>query len=91
MQKFRKDSVKICRFVRPKGVAPDGTIRRTEMSFQNRQDFFLLRVLTNGGECGNILKPWKYPRQCGSLAQLGEHLSYKQRVTGSSPVTPTTF
>ncbi len=24
----------------------------------------------------------------GSLAQLGEHLPYKQRVTGSSPVTP---
>ena len=28
--------------------------------------------------------------ECGSLAQLGEHLPYKQRVTGSSPVTPTT-
>ncbi len=26
---------------------------------------------------------------CGSIAQLGEHLPYKQRVTGSSPVTPT--
>ena len=25
----------------------------------------------------------------GSLAQLGEHLPYKQRVTGSSPVGPT--
>ena len=24
----------------------------------------------------------------GSLAQLGEHLPYKQRVTGSSPVGP---
>ena len=30
-------------------------------------------------------------KQYGSLAQLGEHLPYKQRVTGSSPVTPTTF
>ena len=29
-------------------------------------------------------------RRYGSLAQLGEHLPYKQRVTGSSPVTPTT-
>ena len=28
---------------------------------------------------------------CGSLAQLGEHLPYKQGVTGSSPVTPTKF
>ena len=27
----------------------------------------------------------------GSIAQLGEHLPYKQRVTGSSPVVPTTF
>ena len=26
----------------------------------------------------------------GGLAQLGEHLPYKQRVTGSSPVVPTT-
>ena len=25
----------------------------------------------------------------GSLAQLGEHLPYKQGVTGSSPVAPT--
>ncbi len=27
----------------------------------------------------------------GRLAQLGEHLPYKQRVTGSSPVVPTIF
>ena len=27
---------------------------------------------------------------CGSLAQLGEHLPYKQRVSGSSPLTSTT-
>ena len=25
---------------------------------------------------------------CGSLAQLGEHLPYKQRVSGSIPLTP---
>ena len=25
----------------------------------------------------------------GSLAQLGEHLPYKQRVIGSSPIVPT--
>ena len=29
--------------------------------------------------------------QLGSIAQLGEHLPYKQRVTGSSPVVPTNF
>ena len=28
-------------------------------------------------------------RNFGSIAQLGEHLPYKQRVTGSSPVVPT--
>ena len=28
---------------------------------------------------------------CGSLAQLGEHLPYKQRVIGSSPIVSTTF
>ena len=27
----------------------------------------------------------------GSIAQLGEHLPYKQRVTGSSPVVPTRY
>ena len=26
--------------------------------------------------------------QCGVLAQLGEHLPYKQRVIGSSPIGP---
>ena len=33
----------------------------------------------------------KAMRRCqpGSIAQLGEHLPYKQRVTGSSPVVPT--
>ena len=29
--------------------------------------------------------------RCGWLAQLGEHRPYKARVTGSSPVSPTTF
>ena len=27
----------------------------------------------------------------GSIAQLGEHLPYKQEVTGSSPVVPTKY
>ena len=27
----------------------------------------------------------------GSIAQLGEHLPYKQGVTGSSPVNPTNY
>ena len=28
-------------------------------------------------------------RSDGSIAQLGEHLPYKQRVIGSSPIVPT--
>ena len=28
---------------------------------------------------------------CGRIAQLGEHLPYKQRVTGSIPVVTTTY
>ena len=39
-----------------------------------------IRVVYN-----NIL----YFQHFGVLAQLGEHLPYKQRVTGSSPVGPT--
>ena len=31
----------------------------------------------------------RYGTLCGSLAQLGEHLPYKQRVRGSSPLAPT--
>ena len=31
------------------------------------------------------------PKQLGSIAQLGEHLPYKQEVTGSSPVVPTMY
>ena len=27
----------------------------------------------------------------GSIAQLGEHLPYKQRVIGSSPIVPTKY
>ena len=27
--------------------------------------------------------------KCGRIAQLGEHLPYKQRVIGSSPIVPT--
>ena len=30
-------------------------------------------------------------RHDGSIAQLGEHLPYKQRVIGSSPIVPTIF
>ena len=50
------------------------------------------KVLTNRKICGKMLitqgqEPKRH--KCGSIAQLGEHLPYKQRVIGSSPIVPT--
>jgi hypothetical protein len=39
-------------------------------------------LYTSKAGCG------KQPNKCGILAQLGEHLPYKQRVIGSSPIGP---
>ena len=36
-----------------------------------------------------IIKSQMRGERLGSIAQLGEHLPYKQGVTGSSPVVPT--
>ena len=43
------------------------------------------KLLTNGFVSAIIF------RHDGRLAQLGEHLPYKQRVIGSSPIVPTIF
>ena len=46
-------------------------------------------LLTNGKGCGiiyNVVR--KTSTTYGSIAQLGEHLPYKQRVIGSSPIVP---
>ncbi len=40
--------------------------------------------------CYNIKVARQEPaKPYGSIAQLGEHLPYKQRVIGSSPIVPT--
>ena len=46
------------------------------------------KVLTNLNDCDIICES---PQESanGSIAQLGEHLPYKQRVIGSSPIVPT--
>ena len=44
------------------------------------------KVLTNKTKCGKLLES---SRDHGSIAQLGEHLPYKQRVIGSSPIVST--
>ena len=46
------------------------------------------KLLTNPPD-GGIIYSVAASDIIGSIAQLGEHLPYKQRVTGSSPVVPT--
>ena len=41
--------------------------------------------------CGIISKSPRENGKNGSIAQLGEHLPYKQRVIGSSPIVSTTY
>ena len=43
----------------------------------------------HGGGRGFESRLGRFRKENGVLAQLGEHLPYKQRVTGSSPVGPT--
>ena len=46
------------------------------------------KVLTNPLACA-IITIVANGDTYGSIAQLGEHLPYKQRVIGSSPIVPT--
>ena len=41
--------------------------------------------------CAIISESLGYDGRNGSIAQLGEHLPYKQRVIGSSPIVSTIF
>ncbi len=47
-----------------------------------------LRCIMTKSVEGNKETTQQTSRKHGILAQLGEHLPYKQRVTGSSPVGP---
>ncbi len=51
--------------------------------------FFWKKLLTFEVIWCNIIKSPVLRRSNGSIAQLGEHLPYKQRVIGSSPIVPT--
>ena len=57
--------------------------------FLKKFSIFFIFLLTESIFCDILIQPSKSRRQHGSIAQLGEHLPYKQRVTGSSPVVPT--
>ena len=52
---------------------------------------FFKKVLTLKAKSIIITKSLMTTHKNGSLAQLGEHLPYKQRVTGSSPVGPISY
>ena len=47
------------------------------------------KLLTSGNDYDIISKSPQDDSTHGSIAQLGEHLPYKQRVIGSSPIVPT--
>ena len=49
----------------------------------------LKNLLTNQFGYGIISKSLESDKANGSIAQLGEHLPYKQRVIGSSPIVST--
>ena len=51
---------------------------------------FFKKVLTLKAKSIIITKSLMTTHKNGSLAQLGEHLPYKQRVIGSSPIGPIT-
>ena len=62
--------------------------------FLKKSEIFFKKSLTNLKCCDIIIfvvrkTTDRKVKKSGGLAQLGEHLPYKQRVTGSSPVVPT--
>ena len=60
--------------------------KKLEKNLKIFQNFFK-NLLTTERDCDIMLKSPK--GRHGSIAQLGEHLPYKQRVIGSSPIVPT--
>ena len=48
--------------------------------------------LVRAPDCGSGCRGFEsHPGRFGVLAQLGEHLPYKQRVIGSSPIGPISY
>ena len=73
--------------------SPDFFVISTSLAeYNDLENIFqeiIKKCLTNLLRRGIIYKSSGDNDMCGGLAQLGEHLPYKQRVTGSSPVVPT--
>ena len=66
-------------------------ILKPQKNFFKKIDFFCKNLLTNQerGVIISYVASECHKNSHGSIAQLGEHLPYKQRVIGSSPVVPT--
>ena len=52
-------------------------------------NYFIKKDLTKLNKYDILNRVAGQKRRNGSIAQLGEHLPYKQRVIGSSPIVPT--
>ena len=61
---------------------------RVSKKYRKKLKKVFKKVLTNANDCDIIYESSRESAH-GSIAQLGEHLPYKQRVIGSSPIVPT--
>ena len=71
-------------------ICENKKLKKLQKRYWQSADFIVLYYLSLRCNRNSIELRWAI-KACGSIAQLGEHLPYKQRVTGSSPVVPTTF
>ena len=81
-------NAKICDIIHTvaKDIASRANVKKV---FEKKLKKLFKNLLTNPKQCDIITKSSGNDEGQGSIAQLGEHLPYKQRVTGSSPVVPT--
>ena len=63
--------------------------KKIKKNFQKSVDIYVIVLYNNNCRRERVRNTKPTDDNDGSIAQLGEHLPYKQRVTGSSPVVPT--
>ena len=78
-----------CRLIRCDLYIIACVFRFVNTFFEIFSKIFLKKVLTNKNDCDIIDESQGKRYKFGSIAQLGEHLPYKQRVIGSSPIVST--
>ncbi len=91
MQKFKNNRLKLQKYKNNRALKPywlsgfEKTLKNPEKSLKKVLTFlYRAHIIVNvAGE-----QRTRSDRECGSLAQLGERLPYKQDVGGSIPSTP---